>query len=159
MRMRTFREWLIGILCIVAPFVAGMVGGFFTAPNIASWYDLLAKPSWTPPPWVFGPVWTTLYLLMGIAAFLVWRKEKPGRVFAIALFFVHLVVNALWSVVFFGLRAPLYAMAVIVLLLGLIIWLMYLFAPQSRVAVWLLAPYLLWVLYASTLNLGIVLLN
>lgn len=152
-------QWVVGVLCILAPFVAGGVGALFTTPNIASWYDLLIKPSWTPPSWVFAPVWTTLYLLMGIAAFLVWRAGKSERVFSVSLFFAHLAVNALWSVLFFGLHQPLYALAVIVMLWFLILWLILLFRTQSRTAAWLLVPYLLWVTYASTLNLGILLLN
>ncbi len=157
--MKEARSFLISLACIGAPFLAGAIGGLFTTPNVTTWYRALARPSWTPPSWVFGPVWTTLYLLMGIAAALVWQKGKLGRGFALAIFFVQLVVNALWSVVFFGLHSPLFAMLVIIVLLVLIVWLMRLFAAQSRAAAWLLAPYLLWVLYASTLNLGIVLLN
>lgn len=153
------REWLVAALCFTAPFVAAAIGGLFTASNIASWYDLLVQPSWTPPSWVFGPVWTVLYLLMGIAAFLVWRTGKSERNFAISIFFAHLVVNALWSVTFFGLHATKTALFIIVVLWLMIVWLMVLFARQSRVAAWLLAPYLLWVTYAATLNLGIVLLN
>lgn len=153
------REWAVAALCLTAPFVAAAIGGLFTASNIASWYDLLVQPSWTPPSWVFGPVWTGLYLLMSIAAFLVWRAGKRERNFSISIFFAHLVLNALWSVVFFGLHATGYALGIIFALWLTIIWLMVLFAPQSRVAAWLLAPYLLWVTYAATLNLGIVLLN
>lgn len=157
--LRAQKEWLIAAACFVAPFVAGAIGGFFTTPAIDTWYAFLTKPEWTPPSWVFGPVWTTLYFLMGLAAFLVWRAKKEGREFAVNIFFVHLVLNALWSVVFFGLRMPLYGLTIIVMLWLMIVWLVVLFYPQSRAAAWLLVPYLFWVTYATTLNVGIVMLN
>lgn len=150
---------IIPVLCLVAPFVAGGLGSIFSVSAVAGWYMTIAKPWWTPPGYVFGPVWTTLYLLMGIAALLVWRANRPGREFALGLFFAHLAANALWSVVFFGLQAPGMAFAVIVVLWLMIVWLIVQFAQQAKTAAWLLAPYLLWVTYAATLNLGVYLLN
>ncbi len=146
-------------LCFVSPFIAGAIGSLFTTSQITTWYAHLVQPSWTPPAWVFAPVWTTLYLLMGIAALLVWRARRSGRAFVIKIFFLQLVLNALWSIIFFGLHASRFAFAIIVLLWMLILWLVFLFARQSRTAAWLLLPYLLWVSYAATLNLGIILLN
>ena len=157
--MKAGRRMLAYVLLLAAPFVAGAIGGFYTTPNIAAWYAYLVKPSWTPPSWVFGPVWTLLYLLMGIAAVLVWRMGKQGRARALTVYGVQLVLNALWSVVFFGLHAPAVAFAVIIVLWLAIVWLIALFARHSRTAAWLLVPYLLWVTYAATLNLGIVLFN
>lgn len=157
--LKPYQEQFVGGLCVVLPFLAGTVGGLLTGPSIISWYQYLAKPFWTPPDYVFAPVWTVLYLFMGVAAFLVWQGRHPERMFSLKVFFVHLVVNTLWSVVFFGLHAPGAGLVVIVALWGMIAWLIKLFASQSKMAAWLLAPYLLWVTYATTLNLGIILLN
>jgi translocator protein len=151
--------WFIPTACIATPILVGVIGGLLTTSSIANWYVLLSKPWWTPPAFVFGPVWALLYLLMGIAAFLVWRAKHAYRCFALSVFFTHLFVNLLWSIVFFDFHAPLYAFSIIILLWGLIVWLIVLFARQSRTAAWLLVPYLLWVSYAMTLNLGIVMLN
>jgi len=130
--------------------LAGIVGAFFTAEAIPTWYAGLAKPTLNPPAWVFAPVWTTLYLLMGIAAFLVWRKRPlPGA------FLVQLGLNTLWSIIFFGLRNPAWAFADIIALTLAIIWTMAAFAKTSRTAIYLLAPYLLWVIFAAYLNYAI----
>ena len=154
-----YQERVVGGLCFVLPFMAGAIGGLLTAPAIVSWYQYLNKPFWTPPDYVFAPVWTVLYLCMGVAAFLVWQQRHPQRVFALKVFFVHLIVNALWSIVFFGLHAPGIGLLIILILWGMIAWLIALFRTQSITAAWLMAPYLLWVTYATTLNLGIILLN
>lgn len=151
---------LIYVLCIGASFAAGAIGSLFTLDQIPTWYASLTKPSWNPPNWVFGPVWNTLYLLMGIAAALVWtQSKKPTRFAALWLFFAHLVVNALWSITFFALHEIGLALVVIGILWMLIITLIVWFKRYSRWAAWLLVPYLLWVTYASALNLGILLLN
>ena len=151
--------WFIPTACIATPLLIGAIGRFLTAPAIVSWYSFLIKPWWALPAFVFGPVWTLLYILMGISAFLVWHWKRPRRRFALSVFFTHLFVNLLWSIVFFDLHAPLYAFGVIVVLWGLIVWMITLFARESRAAALLLLPYLLWVSYALTLNLGIVILN
>ena len=153
------REQVIAAFCLVMPLVAGVIGGILTAPAVASWYVLVEKPIWTPPNYVFGPVWTLLYLLMGLSAYLVWQQKRPERMFALKVFFVHLVINVLWSVVFFGLHSPLYGLVVIVALWAMIVWLITLFVNQSRAAAWILVPYLLWVTYAASLNLGVFFLN
>jgi tryptophan-rich sensory protein len=139
---------------VLAAFVAGAVGARFTP---GAWYAELTKPSWNPPSWVFGPVWSTLYLLMGIAAWLVWKRAG----FGLPLLFwgLQLVVNALWSYLFFGLQRPDLALIDIVLLLGLIVATLAAFRPVSPVAAALLLPYLLWVAFATALNLTLWRLN
>lgn len=139
---------------------AGVVGTLFTAPAISSWYAELQKPVFAPPNWVFAPVWITLYCLMGIAAFLVYDKGvkrvqvKKGLLF----FFVQLVFNALWPILFFGLRKPVLALFEICALWVLILLTTKAFYKVSKPAGILMLPYLAWVGFASFLNLGIVLL-
>lgn len=154
----------LGSLLALAFFVgisllAGFVGSLSTMSSIQGWYAVLNQPSWTPPNWVFGPVWTLLYVLMGTSAFLVWRSKKVGKYLALWLFLAHLLVNLFWSVAFFGLHELLLSMIVILVLAGLIVALMRLYRPYSRLAMYLMIPYLLWVAYASTLNLGFLVLN
>jgi benzodiazapine receptor len=133
---------------------AGLLGALATTPSIGGWYTGLAKPSFSPPNWIFGPVWTTLYLLMGVALFLVWRLggKTPGVKTALALFAVQLALNTLWSVLFFGLHRPALAFFEIMVLWVLILLTMLKFFSLSRPAGWLLFPYLLWVSFASVLN-------
>jgi translocator protein len=138
---------------------AGFIGSFATMDAINGWYTTLVRPSWTPPNWVFGPVWTTLYVLMGIAAFLVWRSKKLGKLLAIWLFLAHLLVNMFWSIAFFGMHELLLSALVIIVLLGLIVALMRLYWNHSRLATYLMVPYLLWVAYATTLTFGFLVLN
>lgn len=140
---------------------AGGVGAFFTAPAIPTWYATLNKPALNPPSWVFGPVWTTLYLLMGIAAFLVWRKwgKDPRVKAALAAYLLQLILNAIWSPIFFGLQAPGAAFVIIVLLWLAIVATIVKFYPIARMAAYLLIPYLLWVGFASYLNFSIWRLN
>lgn len=148
------------VVCIAASLLAGALGSYFTGNAITTWYAHLTQPYWTPPNWVFGPVWTTLYILMGIAAGLVWKSERTeGKAFALSVFFFHLLVNASWSIVFFGLQDVASALIIIKSLWLLIVALMLLFWRFSHRATYLLIPYLLWVSYASTLNLGILILN
>lgn len=126
-----------------------------------SWYAALEKPAFTPPSWVFGPVWTTLYILMGVAAFLVWRRGLGVRAVRVALgwFAGQLVLNALWSPVFFGWHRIGSALAVIVLLWAAIVVTLYHFSRVSKTAGLLLGPYLLWVSFATMLNASIWWLN
>lgn len=141
---------------------AGVIGALFTAPAIPGWYAALAKPAFSPPPWVFGPVWTTLYLLMGVAAWMVWRDKRAVptmRRRALTLFALQLALNALWSPVFFGLHNLAGAFALIVLLWLAIIATFAAFARVSRSAAWLLAPYLAWVTFATYLTYALWSLN
>lgn len=153
------RSFLILAFFILISLAAGWIGSLFTMPQIDTWYATLTKPFWNPPNWVFGPVWTALYVLMGTAAYLVSRSRKSGKVLALWLFFAHLLVNLLWSIAFFGMQEILLGLFVIVLLFVLIAILIRLFAKHSQVATWLLVPYLLWVAYATTLNAAILFLN
>lgn len=138
---------------------AGFLGSFATMDAINGWYATLVQPSWTPPNWLFAPVWTTLYVLMGIAAFLVSRSKKLGKHLAIWLFLVHLLVNTFWSIAFFGMHELLLSTFVIIVLLGLIVALMKLYWSHSKLATYLMVPYLIWVSYATTLTVGFLILN
>ncbi len=139
--------------------VAG-IGGLATTPNIPTWYVDLAKPSWTPPGWVFGPVWSVLYFAMAVAAWLVWRQAGlAGAVAPMTLFGVQLLLNAMWSWLFFGLRNPGAAAVEIVLLWMAIAATMTAFWRRSVVAGILFVPYLVWVSFAVALNLAIWRLN
>jgi benzodiazapine receptor len=141
--------------------LAGFIGSIFTRPAISTWYAELQKPRFTPPDYVFGPVWISLYILMGIAAFLIWRKGFHHRVVkrALAIFGVQLVLNALWSFLFFGLRSPLAGLIGIFILGVAIILTVRSFLMVSRPAGLLLIPYFLWVSFATGLNLSIWWLN
>lgn len=149
------------IISIAACLLTGFIGSFFTASSVGSWYSTIAKPSFNPPSWVFGPVWTLLFILMGIAAYLVWDKglKKKGVKQALTLFSVQLVFNIGWSAFFFGLKNPLLAFIEIIILWLLILTNIILFYKIDKRAAYLLVPYILWVSFASVLNLAIVLLN
>ena len=143
---------------IGAAFVAGVIGSAATFENVRTWYPTQAKPSWNPPNWIFGPVWTTLYVLMGTAAWRVWRTGPAARPLVIG-YFVHLVPNALWSILFFGLKQPAWALADILMLWVLLVWLLVGFWRADRLAGVLWLPYVLWVTFATALNSAIVWLN
>ncbi len=140
---------------------AGAVGGWATAASLREWYPLLRKPWFTPPNWLFPVAWTLFFLLMGIALFLVWSQgsSTPGVAPALAIFGVHLVLNMLWSVFFFTLRSPGWALVELVLFWLSIVASILAFAPVSRAAAWLLVPYLVWVTFAGLLNWSIWRLN
>ncbi|MFH1405442.1 MAG: TspO/MBR family protein, partial [Patescibacteria group bacterium] len=140
---------------------AGVVGSFANAGNINTWYATLQKPVFNPPNWVFGPVWTILYIMIGIALYLVWQKWKKDKFSRIVfvMFLIHLFVNAMWSVVFFGLHDIGKAFLVIIVLWLMIIALMFLFEKIDRKATLLFVPYLLWVTFAAFLNFSIWELN
>lgn len=154
-------RWLALVVALALPQLAGAIGSLFTFPNIESWYQFLTKPELAPPNWVFGPVWTTLFVLMGIASYLVWRNGAHKREVRLALAFyvIQLVLNVLWSVVFFGLQDPQGAVAVIVILWLAIAATGYLFYRVSKLAGFLMLPYLAWVSFASYLNVMLMLLN
>jgi tryptophan-rich sensory protein len=138
-------------------FLAAAFGGFF-APG--QWYASLAKPAWNPPAWIFGPVWTVLYAMMAVAAWLVWKRAGFGRQpLALSLFLAQLLLNALWSPLFFGLRNPGLAFADILLLWLALLATVVVFWRTRRVAGALLMPYLAWVTFAAALNLAIWRLN
>ncbi len=141
--------------------LAGLIGSVFTTPAIPTWYAALVKPALNPPAWVFGPVWTVLYILMGIALYLVWSKgwEQKNVQVATAIFAVQLALNVLWSYFFFGLQAPFFALIEIVLLWIAILMTIGAFHRVSVPAAVLLVPYFLWVSFAAYLNYGIYALN
>ncbi len=155
------KDFLKLIISIILPLLAGFIGSYFTTPAIDAWYAELQKPAINPPDWVFAPAWTTLYILMGIALFLVWRKKDEIKNFlCIAVVFgIQLVLNATWSIVFFGMENPLLGLINILLLLVAIVLTMILFFRAFRPAGYLLVPYLLWVLFATYLNFQILILN
>lgn len=137
---------------------AGFLGSIFTSSKIPSWYASLIKPSFNPPNWVFGPVWTTLFILMGVSLYLVWTsKTKSNEPYY--LFSIQFLLNILWSAIFFGMQSPFYALIEIVLLWILILLTMISFWKISKTAGMLLIPYILWVSFAAFLNLNIWLLN
>ena len=138
------------LLCLMA----GLVGSIFTVDSIQTWYLSLNKPSFNPPNWIFGPVWTALYVLMGISAYLIWEKgiSKKEVKNALTLFVIQLVLNLLWSIIFFGLKSPFYALIEIVFLWIAIVSSIYLFYKISRSAAFLLFPYIAWVSFAAILN-------
>jgi translocator protein len=140
---------------------AGVIGSLSMGDSISSWYSMLAKPSWTPPNWLFAPVWVTLYALMGVSLFLVFKVRKPKKlkIQGISVFGVQLVANVLWSMLFFGYRQVGWGFVEIVFLWGSIIATMFLFWRISRTSSLVLVPYLVWVSIASGLNLSILILN
>jgi len=140
---------------------AGVLGSFFTTPAIPTWYATLNKPSFAPPNWLFFPVWTTLFVMMGISLYLVWRKglEDQQVQNALIIFAVQLILNVLWSVAFFGLRSPLAGLIEISIMWISIAFTIMLFMKVSKTAGILLIPYIIWVSFAAILNFYIWRLN
>jgi translocator protein len=137
----------------------GILGSFFTVSSIPTWYVTLNKPFFSPPNWIFGPVWTILYILMGVSLYLVWNSKVKHQQKALKLFLVQLALNALWSIIFFGMKNPTLALVNIVALWITIFFTIKTFRPISKLAANLLIPYILWVSFAFLLNLMIVILN
>lgn len=148
------------VFSILLPQLTGTIGALFTFPSIASWYMYLEKPVFTPPDWVFGPVWSLLYVFMGISLFLVARKKMDKRnIKAIQIFFLQLLLNLLWSIVFFASHSIGGGLIVIVAMWFLIVLTILKFAKISHLASYLLLPYLAWVTFATFLNFALFLLN
>lgn len=149
------------IVSVVGCELVGFAGTPFTISTIPTWYVTLNKPFFTPPNWIFGPVWTLLYFLMGLAFYLIWKQGwQKKKVKTAGMFFLaQLILNFIWSPIFFGLRAPLLGLIVIMAMWALIVMTMKKFYPLSQLAFYLLIPYLLWVSFASLLNVAIVVLN
>jgi benzodiazapine receptor len=158
MRLKSIARLALSLLLCLS---IGIVEAQVTRPEIATWYAGLAKPSWTPPPLVFPIAWTFLYILMAVSFWRLWDTPTPSvaRTKAMTWFLVQLALNALWSPVFFGWHGTRTALAVIVALLIAIAAAMAAASRVERLAAWLLAPYLLWVAYATTINIGVVALN
>ena len=148
------KDVLTLVICILICQCVGFIGSLFTRPSIPTWYATLDKPPFTPPNWVFSPVWITLFLLMGISLFLIWRRglaEKTVRV-AIVFFGSQLIFNILWSVLFFGLRSPLAGFIDIAVLWVAIALTIFYCLKVSKTAGVLLMPYIVWVSFAAVLN-------
>ena len=143
------------IISIFICLFAGFIGSNFTSPAIPTWYATLQKPTFAPPNWVFFPVWTALFILMGISLFLIWQKEDKKVKTAIYIFAGQLVLNVLWSVAFFGLRSPIAGLMEIIILWIAILATIMSFVKISRTAAYLLIPYILWVSFAAFLNFSI----
>lgn len=155
--MRGKTTALLGFL--LATGLVAALASAATATSVGTWYTTLAKPGWTPPSWLFGPVWTALYLAMAVAAWLVWMRRKPGRRAALLLFAVQLLLNGGWSWLFFVGRAPGAALAEIVILWIALAATTAAFARVHTGAGWLMVPYLGWVSFAAALNFAIWTLN
>jgi len=156
------RDVIALIVSLAVCFGVAAVGSAFTTPSLPGWYAGIAKPEWTPPNAVFAPVWTTLFALMAIAAWLVWRRqhEKPARVrLALVMFGVQLLLNMGWSLLFFRMRAPGWAMVEIVVLWVAIYGTFWAFRRVTSLAALLLVPYFFWVAFAAALNFSIWRLN
>lgn len=153
-------KWLSFLICIIVCLLAGAIGSFFTFESIPTWYASINKPFFTPPNWIFGPVWTTLYILMGISLYIVWQsKQSNNRTFALVFFSTQLILNTLWSILFFGLQAPLLAfVGIILLLFAILLTARYSYFVSKR-AGYLFIPYICWVTFASLLNFAVFLLN
>jgi tryptophan-rich sensory protein len=191
MKLKTKQNLLKLVVAITVSELAGVIGSLFTVPAISSWYAGLTKPSFTPPAWIFGPVWTILFALMGISLFLIWSsytppsleataerskvtdgQEKRRTKVALFIFAGQLVLNTLWSIIFFGLHSPggaLIEIAFLWLAILATIIAFYKISPPSsstwttdghgKLAAWLLVPYILWVSFAAYLNYSIYVLN
>jgi tryptophan-rich sensory protein len=148
-------------LSILIPLLVGGISGFFTTSGVQGWYAVANKPWFNPPNWIFAPVWTALYILMGIAVFLIWKAEanKAVKQTAIILFVVQLTLNFFWSLIFFKLQQPGWALVEIAVMWLAILFTILWFGKISSTAAWLLVPYISWVSFASVLNYAIWKLN
>lgn len=149
------------ILSIILIEIIGSIGAIATTPAIPGWYSSLVKPFFTPPSWVFGPVWTSLFFLMGFALYLVWQEgieKRPVRL-AIIAFSIQMVLNVLWTFLFFGMQNPFFALIEIFILWIAILFVIIKFYKVSRPAAYMMIPYICWVTIATALNLGVYLLN
>lgn len=153
--------WVKILICVVLMNLIGGAGAYFTSSEIPGWYANLSKPAGVPPNWVFGPVWTVLYVMIGIAGALFWHRVPIGeaKVKAGRFFFGQLILNFLWSPVFFGMHQIGWALIIILALLASILITISLFRSLDKLAAGLLVPYVCWVSYASYLNAGYWLLN
>jgi tryptophan-rich sensory protein len=158
--MKSIKVFITLLICLLIPLAIGGISGFATATSITDWYVTLNKPSFNPPNYLFAPVWTTLYALMGISLFLVWKSpEGRDRNNALVIFSVQIALNFIWSFLFFKFKLPGVALIEIVLLWTSILMMIIFFKRVSKLAAFLQIPYLLWVSFASVLNAAIWFLN
>ena len=148
-------------ISIAIPLLVGAIAGFFTASGVDGWYAVANKPSFNPPNWLFAPVWTALYIMMGIALYLVWKSEsdKAVKQTALTLFAVQLALNFLWSFIFFYAKQPGWAFVDIIAMWVMILLTIISFGKISSTAAWLMVPYICWVSFATLLNFYIWKLN
>jgi benzodiazapine receptor len=149
-------------ISILIPLLVGGIAGYFTSSGVEGWYATANKPWFNPPNWIFAPVWTTLYVMMGIALYLVWRTETISssvKQTAIFLFVIQLTLNFFWSLIFFKMQQPGWAFAEIITMWLAILFTILWFGKISSTAAWLLVPYIFWVSFASALNYAIWKLN
>ncbi len=146
-------------VCVLLCLTLGILSGFSTVDSINNWYQYINKPSWNPPNWIFGPVWTTLYIMMGIAVALIWHSAHQTKKQAIGFFIGQFILNLGWSFIFFNLHALGWAFAEIFVMLLFIALTLYAFYKINKLAAWLMLPYLLWVSFATALNGSIWYLN
>lgn len=147
------------ILSLLLPQLSGIIGSVFTIPAIPTWYATLSKPSFSPPNWLFGPVWLSLYLMMGVSVYLNWIKKTKQAKANVRLFFIHLFFNAIWSPIFFGAKNLFLALIIIVIIWVMIVLMIFRFWKVNKLSSVLLILYLLWVSFASLLNFYIWKLN
>ncbi len=149
------------VISVVGCELVGLLGTPFTINSIAEWYVYLEKPFFAPPNWLFAPAWTLLYFLMGVSVYLIWRQvwKRPEVKGAIKVFLAQLMLNFLWSPMFFGLRSPELGLINIIVMWIMIVLTMRKFYPLSKTAFYLLVPYIAWVSFATLLNASIVVLN
>jgi benzodiazapine receptor len=147
------------LIALLAPQMASALGAYFSISSKGEWYDSLEKPFFNPPSWVFGQVWSVLYVLMGVAAYLVWRHKSPWYSRTMTFYWTQLCLNALWSPAFFYFQSPLAGLFVIVPLTFLVGICVYAFWLRSRIASFMMVPYFIWVVYATVLNASIFWLN
>ena len=158
--MKPWKRWLGLVLFVCISLGAGGLGAIATTPEIDGWYRTINKPSWNPPDWIFGPVWTTLFVMMGIAAWLVWKPSGfKQAVTPLTLFAGQLILNVAWSWIFFGMHQVGWAAVEIVVLWFAILATAATFFRHSKPAGWLMIPYFGWVTFASVLNFAIWRLN
>jgi tryptophan-rich sensory protein len=153
-------NWKTLIFAILLCQGAGLIGSIFTFDAIPTWYATLTKPSFSPPNFLFGPVWTTLYTLMGISLYLLWKaKKSTAQAKALSYFYIQLFLNTIWSIIFFGFKNPELALIEIILMwLAIVATMIKAYSVDKR-ATYLLIPYILWVSFATMLNAAIALLN
>ena len=153
----TNNKYISLALILLVTFVASGIGGFVTSSLKEPWYSEIILPTFNPPSWVFGPVWTILYILMSVAAWIAWSKISDKKI--LKIYFVHLFFNAIWSVIFFGFHQVLIALIDLIIILAFIIWLMKIYYQINKISFVLMIPYLLWSSYALILNANIYHLN
>lgn len=154
------KNWMKLVISLLLPQLAGVSGALFTETGKGSWYQAIQKPSWNPPGWLFAPVWTTLYILMGIAFYLIWKSHfSKQKTQAMGLWIAQLVLNFFWTFIFFEMQEPGWAFVEIALLWLTILLTIFAFARINKLAAWLMVPYISWVSFAMLLNFTIWQLN